>query len=77
MRLFLAILPDENMRNALKTTQDRLRKEGLKGRYIDEWNLHLTLAFIGEYQDEDEVLYAVAEERSEPLCTDPMRSWKG
>lgn len=67
MRLFLAILPDEKMRTALINTQERLRKKGLKGRYTPEWNLHLTLAFIGEYQDPDAVMDAVQSVSMEPF----------
>lgn len=67
MRLFLAILPDDNMKTALVYTQERLRKEGLKGRYTAEWNLHLTLVFIGEYQDADAVMDAVQSVSLEPF----------
>lgn len=67
MRLFLAFLPDENMVKALKIVQDRLKEKGMKGRYSQEWNLHLTAAFIGEYPDDEAVLEAVSEIESEPL----------
>lgn len=55
MRLFIAILLSEKMKNALLTCMDDLRWQGVKGNYVAEKNLHLTLAFIGEYDDPDKV----------------------
>ncbi len=60
MRLFLALNPTPSFRDALLHVQHRLDSEGVQGRYTSEENLHLTLAFIGEYPDPDEVLEALA-----------------
>lgn len=56
MRLFTAILPDEAEMQALRTIQDEMKKQGFYGRFTDLYNLHMTLIFIGEYDDPDEVL---------------------
>ncbi len=56
MRLFLAIEFNEEILAALEETQALLEKRGLRGRYAPWENLHLTLAFIGEYPDPDRVL---------------------
>ena len=39
-------------RIALTALQDRLRAAGVDGRYLDPSNLHLTLAFIGEWAED-------------------------
>ena len=51
MRLFLAIRLSEKMRQALVECMNDLKKQGVEGRYVPAQNLHLTLAFIGEYDD--------------------------
>ncbi len=62
MRLFVGLRPAETFRAALKEAQDRLRAAGVEGRYLDPANLHLTLAFIGEWpEDVTPVLPAVTE----------------
>lgn len=63
MRLFTAITLDGSIRDALLEMQDRMRWKGVRGNYTRPENLHLTLAFIGEYPDPDyvkEVIESVA-----------------
>lgn len=67
MRLFLAALPGSEMKKALTEIQDELRRRGIKGNYTKEDNLHLTLAFIGEWPDPDTVMEALETLRFEPL----------
>ena len=55
MRLFVAIPFDDAMRAALASLQDQMRAQGIKGNYTPVENLHLTLAFIGDYPDPDDV----------------------
>ena len=55
MRLFIAILFEEKIINALTQFQDNLKAKGVKGNYSRRENLHITLAFIGEYGNPDEV----------------------
>ena len=52
MRLFVALRPSGEFRAALSALQDRLREAGVSGRYLDPSNLHLTLAFIGEWPED-------------------------
>ena len=56
MRLFTAINFDDALTDALIGVQDQFWDAGVDGNYTKEENLHLTLAFIGEYGDPDRVL---------------------
>ena len=56
MRLILAIVPDGTVRSALERMQTDLRRARVGGNYTKAENLHLTLAFIGEYSDPERVL---------------------
>lgn len=60
MRLFIAIELEPEFRAALVELQDRMRRGGMTGRFTKEENLHLTLAFIGDYGDADRVLDVMA-----------------
>lgn len=51
MRLFIAIQLSEEMKKALVACMHDLKKQGVEGNYVPAQNLHLTLAFIGEYDD--------------------------
>ena len=55
MRLFIAINLNEEMKDALMDIQDTMRTYGVRGRETPAENMHLTLAFIGEYDDPDYV----------------------
>ncbi len=55
MRLFIAIQLSEEMRKALVDCLHDLKKQGVEGNYVPAQNLHLTLAFIGEYRDPEQV----------------------
>ncbi len=59
MRLFAAIQLDDNILNALTDAQKALRKGGYSGRFTNISSLHLTLAFIGEYDAPDRVMDAM------------------
>ena len=52
MRLFIAIEPSQDMIRAMTLLQDRLRAAGVTGRYMAPPGLHLTLAYIGEWQED-------------------------
>ena len=56
MRLFIAVRPDAQMINALIHAQNDLYEAGVLGHYTPEENLHMTLAFIGEYPDSEGVI---------------------
>ncbi|WP_029319865.1 RNA 2',3'-cyclic phosphodiesterase [Butyrivibrio sp. AE3004] len=55
MRLFIAIVLDENMTDALTEMQDDLMRVGVKGGYTRPENLHITLAFLGENDEPEKV----------------------
>ena len=56
MRLFIAIQFSPEILDALVGVQSELKSFDVRGRYSPPENLHLTLAFIGEYGDPDRVL---------------------
>ena len=56
MRLFAAINFDRNVLQAITDLQESLKQAGVRGRYAPPENLHMTLAFIGEYNDPDDIL---------------------
>ena len=70
MRLFIAIQLSDGMRAALGEVQDDLYRQGVRGNYTPAENLHLTLAFIGEYADPDLVLDTI---RSVPFAPFELR----
>ncbi|MBO4916151.1 MAG: RNA 2',3'-cyclic phosphodiesterase [Oscillospiraceae bacterium] len=69
MRLFIAIQLDSHMKDALAAMQTQLRARRVGGNYTKTENLHLTLAFIGEYGDPDRVLDVM---RSVPFAPFPI-----
>ena len=60
MRLFIAVDLSDAMKDALIRVQNELYDHGIRGNYTQEENLHLTLAFIGEYPDPEPVLSALS-----------------
>ncbi|MBR4703524.1 MAG: RNA 2',3'-cyclic phosphodiesterase [Oscillospiraceae bacterium] len=68
MRLFLAIKLSKPMKDALINAQNELYDRGVRGNYTPEENLHLTLAFIGEYPAPEPVLEALAEASFAPFA---------
>ena len=59
MRLFIAILLSQKMKTALIEAQNAMYDRGLRGNFSPEENLHLTLAFLGEYPEPEAVLDAL------------------
>lgn len=55
MRLFIAINLNDEMKDALMDIQDTMRTYGVRGKETSHENMHLTLAFIGEYDDPERV----------------------
>ena len=56
MRLFIAINFTDEFRDSLTALQEVLKNGGVSGNFTRTENLHMTLAFIGEYGNPDEVL---------------------
>ena len=59
MRLFIAIQLSDAWKDALEEAQDALFHSGVTGNYTPVENVHITLAFIGDYPDPDEVMEAL------------------
>ena len=59
MRLFLAIQLNADIKAVLTGVQDKMREGGVRGNYAPEENLHLTVAFIGEYPEPEDVMDAL------------------
>ena len=55
MRLFIALQLSEEMKKTLVACLHDLKKQGVEGNYVSAQNLHVTLAFIGEYEDPSKV----------------------
>ena len=51
MRLFAGLRPSGEFRDALALLQGRLQTAGVAAKYLDPSNLHMTLAFIGEWPE--------------------------
>ena len=68
MRLFIAIRLSDGVRDGLSAIQRELRNHGVRGNYTKVENLHLTLAFIGEYSDPTFVLEIMRSVPFEPLA---------
>ena len=56
MRLFIAVKLNSEMKKQISDVQTAFRKRGIGGNYTPSENMHVTLAFIGEYDDPDYVL---------------------
>ncbi len=67
MRLFIAVALSDSMRSSLVRIQNAWYRAGVRGRYSPEENLHITLAFIGEYPAPDAVLDALSTVSFEPI----------
>jgi len=68
MRLFIAIQLSSAMKDALDAAQSDMYACGVRGSFTPEKNLHLTLAFIGEYGEPEIVLEALSALRFDPFC---------
>ena len=60
MRLFIAINLSDAMKKALSAAQDEMYGKGVRGNFTPRENMHLTLAFIGEYPDKEQVMDALS-----------------
>ena len=67
VRLFIAVQLSEEVRGEICRVQENLLRMGIRGNYTPRENLHLTLAFIGEYNDPERVLEIMNGINFEPL----------
>ena len=56
MRLFIAVQLNNEILRSITDIQASMQRQGVSGNFTKTENLHLTLAFIGEYNDPDYVL---------------------
>lgn len=59
MRLFVAVGLNKEAKRHISDVQEEFRRQRVRGNYIPAENMHITLAFIGEYRDPDSVLEAL------------------
>lgn len=59
MRLFIAIPMSHAMKHSLTEIQKQMARKGYKGSYTRRENLHMTVAFIGEWDDTNLVMKAL------------------
>ena len=67
MRLVIAIQLNEEAKQAIEDVQEVLRWQNIQGKYSPRENLHVTLAFIGEYGDPDNVLDVMEDTEFNPF----------
>ena len=67
MRLFIAVKLNDEIRRSVTETQNKLFQNGVRGRFSSTDNLHLTLAFIGEYNDPNYVMEALRNVSFQPF----------
>ena len=67
MRVFIALQFEEAFKQALLDVQTALKICGIKGNYTKPENLHLTLAFIGEYGNPQNILDALNDVKFTPF----------
>lgn len=59
MRLFVAIQLSDELKKSIGGTLHSLKQKGVRGNYVPLQNLHLTLAFIGETDNQGAVKEAL------------------
>lgn len=67
MRLFVAVQLNNEMKEALTDLQVRMQRLGVRGNFTNRENLHLTLAFIGEFPDPEDVKDVIEMIRFDPF----------
>lgn len=67
MRLFIAIPFSDDVKSALLDSMEDLKAKHVFGNYTREENLHLTLAFLGEFDDPSAVIAAMKDLSFPPI----------
>ena len=67
MRLFIAIELIDRVKDELCMIQKRIKLQGMKGNFTVRENMHLTLVFIGEYSDPEQVSDVLNDVVFEPM----------
>lgn len=56
MRQFIALTFNSSFKEEIVHIMDSLKEENIEGKYYDPDNLHMTLAFFGETNRQDEIM---------------------
>lgn len=67
MRLFVSVSLTDEMKKCVLYHRNMLKDASVRGRYPHSDNYHITLAFIGEFDDPSKVTDALANVRQEPI----------
>ena len=67
MRLFIAVNLNDEMKDALTEIQVDMHQAGVTGNFTRRENMHMTLAFIGEYSDPELVKEVMERVHLEPF----------
>ena len=67
MRLFVAVKFSPEIEKSLTDLQAKMKENNITGNYTNCQNLHLTLAFIGEYNSPNKVMKALNQVEFEPF----------
>lgn len=67
MRLFIAILFSDGIKDKLCDAIDTLKQAAVRGNFTHRENLHLTLVFIGETNRENEIEKAIDAVSAQPF----------
>lgn len=67
MRLFIAINLSSQIKDELINALNVMYDHGVRGNFTSEENMHLTLAFIGDYPDPQPVLDALSDVEFTPF----------
>ena len=67
MRLFIAVNLNDEMKDALTEIQVDMHQTGVTGNFTRRENMHVTLAFIGEYSDPELVKEVMERVTVEPF----------
>ena len=67
MRLFIAIPLEGAIKESLLRLQKQWYQLGMRGHFIPPEKLHLTLAFIGEYGNPDDIMDAISAVSFQPF----------
>ena len=67
MRLFIAVSLSDEMKRSITSALHDMKQKNIRGNYVPTQNLHLTMAFIGERKEADDVISAMKSVEYKPF----------
>ncbi len=67
MRLFIAVSLSDEMKRSITSALHDMKQKNIRGSYVPTQNLHLTMAFIGERKEADDVISAMKNVEYKPF----------